>query len=251
MALSTSVEPYAAATAAVHWLRRAALHVADVAGQRVDDVVALAEAIAHEDLLVAREALVTRADRTAAELVRELLSEAVLAGRGVFVVCREHAPGGADDGPWRGPDDPWHGAEPGWLADDPDDGAGIAGETGHRVLRTVLDPLDPGRYLVDGLVRGIHGCFRGYVDETLARERPGDDRAADSGYLARLRDRFVTGLRTAGRPAGTRERGNAGTRCPGVPAASAQRGASRPARSSRRMLPTVTWPRHSRAAAGE
>ncbi|ALE74160.1 hypothetical protein AD006_23785 [Pseudonocardia sp. EC080610-09] len=162
--LLTTVEPHSAAVAAVHWLRAAARWVAEVAGHSVADVVALAEAIEHEDLGVAREVLVMRQDEPDEEVVRDLLQEAVLAGRGIFVVC---------------PDRP-----------DPDT------DHEHRVLTTVLHPLEPGRCLVDGLIRGIQGCFRVYADAMTTRERPGVD-PSDPGHewAVELRNRFVTELR--------------------------------------------------------
>ncbi|GAA1389285.1 hypothetical protein GCM10009613_27990 [Pseudonocardia kongjuensis] len=162
--LLSEVEPTAAATAALRWLRAAAAQVSAVVGHPVADVVALAEAIGHEDLPVTRHVLQPGhgepVDDT--ELVRDLLQEAVLAGRGLFVVCPDAATG---DG------------------------------TGHRMLRTVLDPAEPGPFLVEGLLRGIHGCFRVYADELTTRASPGPPPGPE------LRLRFTAELRRAVFPA--------------------------------------------------
>jgi len=158
-ALLSAVEPTAAAVAALGWLRAAAAHVSTVVGHPVADVVALAEAIDHEDLLVARHVLKPGYGRGEplddTELVRDLLQEAVLAGRGLFVVCPDTVAG---DGPE------------------------------HRMLRTVLDPTEPGPYLVDGLLRGIQGCFRVYADELTS----GD---TDPLPVLELRLRFTAAVR--------------------------------------------------------
>lgn len=170
--LLTSIEPNAAAVAALGWLRTAAGLVSELVGHSVADVVALAEAIEHEDLQVARHVLDAAPGQPDVEPVRHLLQEAVLAGRGYFVVC---------------PD----GHEPADLAD-----VGTGGEHRHRLATTVLDPEDPGGCLVDGLIRGIQGCFRVYADETTARERPGvDPQRTGPEWMTELRTRFSDELR--------------------------------------------------------
>ena len=170
--LLTSVEPNAAAVAALGWLRTAARLVSKLVGHSVADVVALAEAIEHEDLQVARNVLDAAPGQPDVELVRHLLREAVLAGRGYFVVC---------------PD----GHEPADLAD-----AGADGDHGHRLAATILDPEGPGGCLVDGLICGIQGCFRVYADETTARERPDvGPQLTGPEWMTELRTRFSDELR--------------------------------------------------------
>jgi len=65
------------------------------------------------------------------------------------------------------------------------------------VITTVLDPREPGRSLVGGLVRGIHGCFRVYVDEVAARERRGAEPRPALPTSAGLRTRFADDVRAA------------------------------------------------------
>lgn len=166
--LFTAVEPHAAAVATLRWLRAAAVCTAALAGHTVHDVVALAEAIEHEDLRVARRVLELVADMTDAEVVRDLLHEAMFAARGYFVVCPDRPP------------------EPDLPGD----------EHRHRAVSTVLDPREPERGLLSGLVRGVHGCFRVYIDEVTARERPGvDPRLTGPVWAAQLRERFCTQVR--------------------------------------------------------
>ncbi|SFM88417.1 hypothetical protein SAMN05216207_1004101 [Pseudonocardia ammonioxydans] len=178
--LLTSIEPNAAATAALRWLRAAGELVSTLVGHPVADVVALAEAIGHEDLQVTRNVLDRGPGQPDDELVRHLLQEAVLAGRGYFLLC----PDGREP------------ADPG--------GAGAGGEHRHRVVTTVLDPAEPGRCLVDGLIRGIQGCFRVYADETTTRERPDvDPQRTGPEWMTELRTRFSDELRHAVRTDGS------------------------------------------------
>lgn len=185
--LLISVEPNAAALAALGWLRAAAGHVAVRVGHPVPDVVALAEAIGHEDLRVTRAAVAPSRRMTDEELVFDLLQEAVLAGRGYFVVCPDRPEqSGTDfgDGP---------GTDPGT-----DPGADREDAHRHRVVTTVLDPAEPGRCLVDGLIRGIQGCFRVYADEATTGGRPGaEPPSAGPQRATELRRRFVTEVREA------------------------------------------------------
>lgn len=170
--LLTSVEPHAAAVATLRWLRAAAGVGASLVGHTAADVIALAEAIEHDDLPIARQVLERVADSSDADVVRELLQEGVVAAHGYFVVCPEQHP------------------EP------------EGSDHGHRVVTTVLDPRGPGRSLVEGLVRGIHGCFRVYLDEVTTRERPGvDPRLTGPRWAAALRGRFVEEVRHAARAA--------------------------------------------------
>ncbi|GAA4991818.1 hypothetical protein WHI96_08675 [Pseudonocardia tropica] len=167
-AIVTSVEPTAAAVATLRWLRASAALVAERVGHAVPDVVALAEAIGHEDLPVARHVLCTLAGVGAEEVVLDLLQEAVLARQGWFVVC-----------------------PPPTDRPDPDDGCG-----GHRAVSTVLDPLDPVSCLIDGLVRGLHGCFRVWFDDVVTRESPGaDPRLVGTARTAALRGRYTDEVR--------------------------------------------------------
>lgn len=130
--LLTGVEPNAAAVAALPWLRAAATVAARRIGHTVDDVVALAEAITHEDLAVVRHVLAATPALDDAAVVRHLLQEAVLAARGRVIVCCDA-----------------HGEPVG---------------DGRRILETVLDPREPGPDLVGGVVHGIRCCLRVWLD---------------------------------------------------------------------------------------
>ncbi|MDQ4115649.1 MAG: hypothetical protein M3235_01665 [Actinomycetota bacterium] len=124
-------------------MRAASTSTATLVGHEPPDVIALAEAIDHEDLRVARFALAMLPGNSESDVVWDLLHEVVPAGRGRLVVCPDRYS----------------------AAEETD-------ELGHRVIATVLDPREPGRSPVSGLVRGIHGCFRGHIDEISTRERP-------------------------------------------------------------------------------
>lgn len=166
--LFTEVEPHAAAVATLRWLRAAAGYTAALVGHTVPDVVALAEAIEHEDLRVARRVLEMVPGMTDAEVVGDLLREAMCAARGYFVVCPDRPP------------------EPDLPGD----------EHRHRAVSTVLDPQEPERGLLSGLIRGIHGCFRVYIDEITTREHPGvDPRFTGPEWAAQLRERFCAQVR--------------------------------------------------------
>lgn len=162
--LVTSVEPTAAGVVALRWLRAASGSTAALVGHAPADVIALAEAIEHEDLRVARFALAMLAEGTEVDVVQDLLREAVLARRGHLVVCPDRLEASEE-----------------------------TDELGHRVITTVLDPHEPGRSLVGGLVRGIQGCFRVYVDEVSAR----DDLPTWAVRAAELRERFCDDVRSA------------------------------------------------------
>lgn len=167
--LSTTVEPTAAGVAALRWLRAATSATAVLVGHDPADVIALAEAIEHEDLRVARFAMGMLSANGESDVVADLLHEAVLAGRGHLVVCPDR-----------------------YEASDETD------ELGHRVIVTVLDPREPGRSLVAGLIRGIHGCFRVYVDEISTRDGTDvDSRLTWSTRAAELRTRFCDEVREA------------------------------------------------------
>jgi hypothetical protein len=167
--LSTTVEPTAAGIAALRWLRAASTATAALVGHSPGDVIALAEAIEHEDLRVARSALAMVDGNSESDVVWDLLHEAVLAGRGRLVVCPDR-----------------------YKASEETD------EHGHRLITTFLDPREPGRSLVGGLIRGIHGCFRVYVDEISTRIDPDvDPRLTWSARATELHDRFCDDVRRA------------------------------------------------------
>ena len=168
--LMTTVEPTAAGVATLRWLRAAATATATLLGHGPTDVIALAEAIEHEDLRVARNALAMLLPANSeVDVVHDLLHEAVLACRGHLVVCPDR-----------------------YEASEETD------ELGHRVITTILDPREPGRSLVGGLIRGIQGCFRVYVDEISTRDGPDvDTRLTWSTQAAELRTRFCDDVRSA------------------------------------------------------
>ncbi|PKB29840.1 serine/threonine-protein kinase [Pseudonocardia alni] len=130
--LLTGVEPNAAAVAVLPWLRAATRVAAQRTGHTADDVVALAEAITHEDLAVVRHVLAATPGLDDPTVVHYLLQEAVLAARGRMIVCCDA-----------------HGEPVG---------------DGRRLVETVLDPREPGPGLVGGLVRGIQCCLRVWLD---------------------------------------------------------------------------------------
>ena len=60
-----------------------------------------------------------------------------------------------------------------------------------------LDPAEPGRSLLEGIVLGIDGCFRVYLDE-LTGARSGPERCPVDRYrVARCSERFAAELREA------------------------------------------------------
>lgn len=169
--LLTDVEPVAAATAATHWLVAAAECTAELIGHRPADVIALAEAIDHGDHRIARHVLRLLDEREPADVVVQLVAEAVLARRGHLVtrpIAADVAEGDADC--------PDH---------DPD------------MVTLALDPAEPGRSLLEGILLGIDGCFRVYLDElTGARSGPAP-RHLDPDRIAGCGERFVAELRKA------------------------------------------------------
>lgn len=173
--LLTAIEPNSAGVAALRWLRASARHVSAVVGHPLADVVALAEAIGHEDLGVARYVLDPVHDGTDAEVIRDVLQEAVLANRGYFLLCPART-------------DP---VEPDPVLD------ALFGHE-HQVLATVLRPSEPGIHLVQGLIRALQGCFRVYLDEVTTRERPGvDPMLTGPEWAATVRAHYVVEVRDA------------------------------------------------------
>lgn len=165
--LFTDVEPLAASVAALEWLGAAVLVTARLDGSTsAAALLARAQLVSERDLRVAVAALDHHVSNGEG-VVRDLLQEALLAAVGYFA-------GAADEGPRPG----------GHECDD------------HRAGSTVLDPAEPGRSLLEGIVAGIQGCFEVYLDETTGRERPDPDpRVTGPHWAEEVRQRFDAEVR--------------------------------------------------------
>lgn len=167
--LFTEVEPLAAAIAAAEWLGAAIVVTAPLVG--LDSAVrtlARAQLVADQDLRIAMAA-VHHPGPAAEDTVRALLRQGALAATGTFVIGEEEL---------EDPLGPWN-------ADEDD-----------RVVRTVLDPITPGRSLVEGLLAGIQGCFEVYLDEITRRDQPDPDpRLTGPHWHEEVRQRFDAEVR--------------------------------------------------------
>ncbi|MBW0101949.1 hypothetical protein [Pseudonocardia sp. KRD291] len=164
--LFTEVEPVAASVAALEWLGAAVLVTA-----RLDGSTSAVQLLAHAQLVSERDlriaiAVLDHHVTNAEGVVRDLLQEALFAAAGYFV-------GSADEN----------------LDEDPQLHGGRAGST-------VLDPAEPGRSLLEGIIQGIQSCFEVYLDETTARECPDPDpRLTGPHWAQQVRQRFDAELR--------------------------------------------------------
>lgn len=167
--LFTEVEPLAAAIAAAEWLGAAVVVTAPLVG--LDSAVrtlACAQLVADQDLRIAMAAF-HHPGPTAEDTARALLRQGALAATGTFVIGEEEL------------EDPLGSCD----ADDV-----------NRVVTTVLDPITPGRSLVEGLLAGIQGCFELYLGEITRRERPDPDpRLTGPHWQEEVRQRFDAELR--------------------------------------------------------
>lgn len=173
--LFTDVEPVAAAVAALEWLGAAVLATARLAESPSSlHLLARAQLASERDLGVAM-AVFRHPVSNAEGVVRDLIQEALLAAAGYFVV------------------DPKAQLDGGHTDDHGDDGE-LDG--GHGVARTVLDPVAPGRSLLEGILAGIQGCFEVYLEEITIRERPDPDpRLTGPHWAEEVRQRFDAELR--------------------------------------------------------
>lgn len=164
--LFTDVEPLAASVAALEWLGAAVLVTARLDGSTsAAALLTRAQLVSECDLRIAVAALEHHVSN-AEGVVRDLVQEALLAAVGCFV-------GSADGDPQL-------------------DGH----ELDHPAGSTVLDPLEPGRSLLEGILAGIQGCFAVYLDETTDRERPDPDpRVTGPHWAEEVRQRFDAELR--------------------------------------------------------
>lgn len=174
--LFTDVEPVAASVAALEWLGAAVLATGRLAENSSSlHLLARAELASDRDLGIAM-AVFRHPVANAEGVVRDLLREALFAAAGFFVVDPDAR---LDNEPHT--DD--HG----------DDGGG---DSGHGVARTVLDPAEPGRSLLEGILAGIQGCFEVYLEEITVRERPDPDpRLTGPHWAEEVRQRFDAELR--------------------------------------------------------
>ncbi|MDN5913635.1 MAG: hypothetical protein L0I76_00710 [Pseudonocardia sp.] len=175
--LFTDVEPVAASVAALEWLGAAVLVTAPLDGSTsAVRLLAHAQLLSDRDLRIAI-AVLGHPVGNASGVVRDLLQEALLAAAGHFVVCPA----------------PEFDAE-GHSGDHERDGDKSGG--GHRAVSTVLDPAEPGRSLLGGILAGIQACFEVYLDETTTRERTDPDPRLTGPYWAEeVRQRFDAELR--------------------------------------------------------
>ncbi|MBP2366710.1 hypothetical protein [Pseudonocardia parietis] len=174
--LFTDVEPVAASVAALEWLGAAVLATGRLTESSSSlRLLARAQLASERDLGTAM-AVLRHPVANAEGVVRDLLQEALFAAAGYFVVDPNHV----------------FGEEP--ALDDLTDDGGIDG--GYGVARTVLDPREPGRSLLEGILAGIQGCFEVYIEEITARERPGPDpRLIGPHWAEEVRQRFDAELR--------------------------------------------------------
>ncbi|MDN5916650.1 MAG: hypothetical protein L0I76_16360 [Pseudonocardia sp.] len=156
--LFTDVEPTAASVAGTHWLQAAAEVTGTLCDRDPEQVLALADEINGGSRMVARRVLSQLVERSAQDVVGDLIRAAVLASRGYLTI------------------------RPEGLEEEP--------------VVTLLDPACPGRCLLEGIVDGIQACFTVYLDEVTARERPGRD-AKWSGldWAEEVRQRFDGAVR--------------------------------------------------------
>lgn len=170
--LFTEVGPMAAAVAALEWLGAAVLVACRRGGhESVTALLGHAQAVTDKDLRVVVE-LFRHPTTEATQLVHELLQEAVLAATGCFLVGPEVGFDGArplDDG---GPGD---GEPPGEC----------------RALTTLLDPEEPGRSLLEGILAGVQACFEVYLEDVAEAEVPDPDpRLTGPHWAEEVRQRF-------------------------------------------------------------
>lgn len=156
--LFSEVEPTAAAVAAMHWLAAAADVTAAL--HRWEPVQVIEEAALVDDLdpTIPRIVLALMAEGNAPlAIALNLVRSAMLAARGMVL------------------------ATPG------------ARETDEEVGFTALEPGRPGPSLLEGVVRGIHGCFAVYlerVDPTVVEAAP-----EGPGWAAAVRRHFDAAVR--------------------------------------------------------
>ncbi|RZT87166.1 hypothetical protein EV383_4075 [Pseudonocardia sediminis] len=169
--LFTDVEPLAASVAALEWLGAAVLLTAQFdRDASAVDLLNHAQLVTERDLRIAI-ALLDHPVANAEGAVRDLLQEALLAAARYFV-------GSADE----------HLDEEGET-----DGYGSRHD---REISTVLDPLEPGRSLLEGIITGIQSLFEVYLDEITVRERPDPDpRLTGPHWAEEVRQRFDAELR--------------------------------------------------------
>lgn len=167
--LFTEVEPLAAAIAAAEWLGAAIVVTAPLVGlTSAVRTLACAQLVADQDLRIAMAAFL-HPGPTAEDTVRALLRQGALAATGSFVIAEEEF------------EDPLEACD----ADEED-----------RIVTTVLDPISPGRSLVEGLIAGIQGCFEVYLEEITRREQlDPDPRLTGPHWHEEVRQRFDAELR--------------------------------------------------------
>lgn len=168
--LFTDVGPMVACVAALEWFGATVLLTARRGGYASSpELVHHAQLVADKDLRVAL-ALFERPMIDAVELVRELLREALLAGTGLFVLDPEQM-----------------------IDVEPPDGNL---DDGYRAVSTVLDPVEPGRALLEGIITGIQACFEVYLEDVADAEVPDPDpRLTGPHWAEEIRQRFDAEVR--------------------------------------------------------
>ena len=176
--LFTDVAPVAACLAALEWLGAGAVVAAHRGGyESLMDLLGHAQVVTGKDLRVV-VALFEHPTADAAEVVFELLREAVFAATGCFLVGPEVE---LDEPP---------------ALDDRDPGDGEPHDNECRALTTLLDPGEPGRALLEGILTGIQTCFEVYLEDTAEAEVPDPDpRLTGPHWSETVRQRFDAEVR--------------------------------------------------------
>ena len=123
-------------------------------------------------------ALFARATTEPTALVHELLREALLAGARCFLLSTamdvEKMP----------------------LLDGPEPGEEAEPDAGYRAVTTLLDPREPGRALLEGILEGVQASFEVYLEEIADAEVPDPDpRLTGPQWTEEIRQRFDTEVR--------------------------------------------------------
>ncbi|MEQ3553256.1 hypothetical protein WIS52_22530 [Pseudonocardia nematodicida] len=198
--LFTEVGPTAACVAAFEWLV-GTVAVTDRRGRYGSTTMLLqrAQLLSDRSLHIA---MALFADRTidARELIVDVLREAMLTSAGVYVALRlgdyeqAYESDGYDD--YEGYDDHEDYDDYEQYDDTGPDEDEI--EEAQRKLTALLQPADPGRSLLEGIITGIQACFELYLEDTAEAEVPDPDpRLTGPHWSEEIRQRFDAEVREA------------------------------------------------------
>lgn len=176
--LFTEVCPFPGCLAALEWLGAAVVVAARRGGyQSVAELLGEARVVTGKELQVV-VALFAHTTTEPTALVHELLREAMLAGTGYFLLST------ATD------------VEKMPLPDGPEPGVEAEPDAGHPAVTTLLDPREPGRALLEGILEGIQASFEVYLEEIADAEVPDPDpRLTGPHWAEEIRQRFDTEVR--------------------------------------------------------